>query len=101
MTLSRLVGVNSNVLYARVQDITSRAAYFLFTRDREMVFHSTCICRLCRSKASVNHTTALFSHAAMKQELATRIGDLLNVVVATNDGLHNTFVTDACEGSRR
>ena len=60
-----------------------------------MAFRSTCICRLCRSKASVNHTTALFSHATMKQELATRIGDLLNVVVATNGGLPQ-HVCDRC-----
>ena len=60
-----------------------------------MAFRSTCICRLCRTEASVNHTAALFSHAAMKQELATRIGDLLNVVVAANDGLPQ-HVCDRC-----
>ena len=92
MTLSRLVGVNSNVLYVR----GVRAWHiFLFTRDCEMTFRSTCICHLCRSEASVNHTTALFSHAAMKQELATRIGDLLNVVVAANDCLPQ-HVCDRC-----
>jgi len=92
MTLSRLVGVNSNVLYAR--GVRARRI-FLFTRDREMAFRSTCICRLCRTETSVNHTAALFSHGAMKQELATRIGDLLNVVVAANDGLPQ-HVCDRC-----
>ena len=60
-----------------------------------MASRSTSICRLCRTEASANHTAALFSHAAVKQELATRISDLLNVAVAVNDGLPQ-HVFDRC-----
>ena len=68
----------------------------LFTRDRSrMASRSTSICRLCRTEASANHTAALFSNAAVKQDLATRISDLLNVAVAANDGLPQ-HVCDKC-----
>ena len=60
-----------------------------------MASRSTSICRLCRTEASTNHTAALFSNAAVKQELATRISDLLNVAVAANDGLPQ-HVCDKC-----
>ena len=64
-----------------------RAAYFLFTRYRKIVFHSMCICRLCRTEASVNHIP---QHCSV-----TRIGDLPNVVMAANDDLPQ-HVCDRC-----
>ena len=87
--VSRLVGVNSNVYMHIALDCCA----FLFTRDWSWNgICSTSICRLCRTEASVNHTAALF---AVKQELATRISDLLNVAVAANNALPQ-HIWDRC-----
>ena len=84
--------MNSNVY----MHVALARGVLLFTQDRSrMASRSTSICRLCRTEASTNHTAALFSNAAMKQELATRISDLLNVAVAANDGLPQ-HVCDKC-----
>ena len=45
------------------------------------------VCRLCGTTASFQHAVSLFSPAAVKQQLSSRIRSLLNVEVAANDGL--------------
>ena len=52
-----------------------------------MAFCATCVCRLCRAAMPTKHAVALFSCSAVKQKLACRLADLLDVNVNESDGL--------------
>ena len=48
---------------------------------------TTHVCRLCQTATPAKCTTSLFGTKAMKERLASRINDLLGVIVDANDGL--------------
>ncbi len=52
-----------------------------------MAMCSTNVCRLCRATIPTKHSISLFSPGGVQQRLPTRITDLLDVSVASNDGL--------------
>jgi len=45
------------------------------------------LCRLCRAAMPTKHAVALFSCSAVKQKLACRLADLLDLNVSESDGL--------------
>ena len=57
---------------------------------------STRLCRLCQTEAFTKNSTPLFGTKAVKQRLASRISDLLEVTVDANDGLPQ-YVCEKCK----
>ena len=57
----------------------------------------SCLCRLCQSAVPSAHAVCLFGPTASRQNLPSRISDLLDVPIAENDG----YPEHICEKCKR
>ena len=57
---------------------------------------STCSCHLCQAVESTKHAASLFSRFSIAQRLASRVSELLQVTVASHDGLRQ-HICNVCK----